>query len=89
MVNADEALADLLDRVERLAKTMPAELEYGFWGDIVEPVAKMIVRNCLVLSPAEQLLLLAVAAKASRCADQEQEALDEAAAVIHRAGGVA
>ncbi len=89
MVNAEEALADLLERVDRLAKTMPAELEYGFWGDIVEPVAEMIVRNCLVLSPAEQLLLLAIAAKASRCADQEQEALDEAAAVIHRAGGAA
>lgn len=89
MVTADEALADLLQRVDHLAKTMPAELEYGFWGNIVEPVAEMIVRNSLVLSPVEQMLLLAIAAKASKCADQEQEALDEAAAVIHRAGGVA
>lgn len=89
MVNANEALADLLQRVDHLAKTMPAELEYGFWGKIVEPVAEMIVRNSLVLSPVEQMLLLAIAAKASKCADQEQEALDEAAAVIHRAGGVA
>ncbi len=89
MMMAIQAKGALLGMIGRLAEDMPAEFETGFWADVVDPIATMIVRVRGALTEEERMLLIAVAAKALKAASEEQEALNEAAAVIHRAGGAA
>ena len=82
-----QAKGALLIMIGRFAENMPPEFETEFWADVVDPIATLVVRLRGALTEEERMLLVAVAATALKVSCKEQDAHDEAAAAIRRAGG--
>ncbi len=82
-----EAHAAILRAIGNMATGLPATFDHGFWADIVDPVVTLIVRLRGALSDEDRALLMAIAASAMRATEREQEAHDDAAAAIRKAGG--
>lgn len=82
-----QAHAAILRAIGTMASDLPSTFDTGFWADIVDPVVTLIVRLRGALTDQDCALLMAIAANAVRATEREQEAHDDAAAAIRKAGG--
>lgn len=86
MMTSKHATAEILRVVGKMADTFGPDFDNGFWADVVEPIAELIVRLRGRLTDDDRALLMAVAANAVRASQREQEAYDAAGAAIRKAG---
>lgn len=89
MVSIRDAEAHLLAIVERLAENVPDDFDENFWTEVVDPLVSLMTRLNGVLSLDDNILLLGMTIQAKRASLAEQEARNDAAAAIRRAGGAA
>lgn len=87
MMTPQKATAEVLRVIGKMAEEFGPDFENGFWADVVQPIATLVVRLRDGITDEERALLMAVAANAVRASQREQEAYDAAAAAIRKAGG--